>query len=257
MTKSRPTTSPPSCSTRSTFAFAVPPVASTSSWTITRAPRPIASAWTCRLSVAVLERVGHLDGLPRELARLARGHEAAAEPVRERAAEDEAASLRAEDDVGTKRSRERLEAIDRLPEVHGIGDEWHHVLEHDPRLREVRVRRECGRADPGSCSSHGRDLTRTLGEYAQLAPEEEARELLRGLGERVQILEARSCGARRCATAAPARRAAPAGPPRGRRSCGTSAGAGRRCRTWRGVRTRRRCPRRLRGRDARRLRRAA
>ena len=42
----RPTTSPPSCSTSSTVAFAVPPVARTSSWITTRWPSTIASAWT-------------------------------------------------------------------------------------------------------------------------------------------------------------------------------------------------------------------
>ena len=144
---------------------------------------------------AVLERVDNLDGLPRELARLPRGHEAAAEPVCERAAEDEAASLRAEDDVGTKRPSELLEPIDRLPEVDGIGDERHHVLEHDPRLREVghvanpvaQIQRRLGahRGDPTA-----RHLSRALGEHAQLTPEEEARELLRGLSQCMEILEA-------------------------------------------------------------------
>ena len=41
-----PTTSPPSCSTSSTVAFAVPPVARTSSWISTRWPFTIASACT-------------------------------------------------------------------------------------------------------------------------------------------------------------------------------------------------------------------
>ena len=41
-----PTTSPPSCPTSSASAFAVPPVASTSSWISTRAPSPNASAWS-------------------------------------------------------------------------------------------------------------------------------------------------------------------------------------------------------------------
>ena len=87
---------------------------------------------------AVLELVGRLDRLPRQLARLAGRHEAAAEPVGEGAAEDEAARLGAEDHVGLERPRERLEPVDRLPEVDGVGDERHQVLEDDPRLGEVR-----------------------------------------------------------------------------------------------------------------------
>src|SRR5262249_24634447 len=46
MMNGRPTTSPPSCSTSSTVALAVPPVASTSSWIRTRWPFTIASACT-------------------------------------------------------------------------------------------------------------------------------------------------------------------------------------------------------------------
>src|SRR5437868_2818194 len=53
---------------------------------------------------AVLERVLDADGVPRQLAGLARRHERAAEPVRERAAEDEAARLGAEDHVRDRKS---------------------------------------------------------------------------------------------------------------------------------------------------------
>src|SRR5580765_2512515 len=49
ITKLTPTTVPPSCSTRPAIASTVPPVARTSSWIATRAPRPIALAATSRL----------------------------------------------------------------------------------------------------------------------------------------------------------------------------------------------------------------
>src|SRR6187397_1432669 len=44
--KAIPTTSPPSCSTRSAIAFEVPPVARTSSWMSARVPPLKASAWS-------------------------------------------------------------------------------------------------------------------------------------------------------------------------------------------------------------------
>ena len=87
---------------------------------------------------AVLEVVRRLDGLPGQLARLSGGHEAAAEPVGECAAEDEAARLRAEDDVRLPGPRQLGEPVDRLAEVDGVGDERHQVLEDDPGLGEVR-----------------------------------------------------------------------------------------------------------------------
>ena len=64
-------------------------------------PRPLAERVGMHLEAVrpVLELVRRLHGLPRQLAGLAGGHEAATEPVGERAAEDEAAGLRAEDDV--------------------------------------------------------------------------------------------------------------------------------------------------------------
>ena len=117
--------------------MAVPPVASRSSWIRTRAP------WRDRVRVelerveAVLELVLGADRVPGQLAGLPRGHEAAAEPVRQRAAEDEAARLCAEDHVGLQRLGVGREPIDRVAERLLVGEERHDVLEDDPRLREV------------------------------------------------------------------------------------------------------------------------
>ena len=116
----RPTTTPPSRSTSSILARAVPPVARTSSSTITRAPGAIASACTSSASVPYSSVVARLDRLPRQLAGLAGRHEAAAERVRERAAEDEAAGLGAEDHVGRARAGPGGEPVDRLAERHRV-----------------------------------------------------------------------------------------------------------------------------------------
>ena len=68
---------------------------------------------------AVLEVVARLDRLPGQLAGLPRGHEAAAERVGERTAEDEAARLGAEDHVGRPRAGPRRQPVDRLAEGRG------------------------------------------------------------------------------------------------------------------------------------------
>ena len=100
------------------FAFAVPPVASTSSWTSTRWPLPNRVGVHLERVRAVLERVrrarpsrhGSLPGL-----------RAATKPQPsrhgERAAEDEAARLGAEDDVGLQRLGPVPQLVDRLAEV--------------------------------------------------------------------------------------------------------------------------------------------
>ena len=93
----------------------MPPVASTSSCTITRVPLVIASVHLEPVG-AVLELIGRLDRLPGSLPGLRARHEAAAEVVRQRATEDEAPRLGPEDDVGPPRPRPLGEAVDRLPE---------------------------------------------------------------------------------------------------------------------------------------------
>ena len=110
------------------------------------------------------------------------------EPVGERAAEDEASRLGAQDDVRLERPRELLQPVDRLAEVRRVGDERHQVLEDDPGLGEVRdVADAVAQVER---SPRGHVATLPLGEESQLTPEEEPRELLRRLGERLQVLEA-------------------------------------------------------------------
>ena len=90
---------------------------------------------------AVLELVGRTDLLPGELAGLAGRHEAAAELVRERAAEDEAARLRAEDHVRPTRPRPVSEVPDGRVERLAVADQRHQVLEHDPLAAGSPARR--------------------------------------------------------------------------------------------------------------------
>ena len=137
----------------------------------------------------ILEIVGGLDGVPRQLARLARRHEAAVEPIGERTAEDEASRLGAENDVWPKRTRELLEPVDRLAEIGRVGDERHQILEDDPGLREIRdVADAVAQVERGP-RRHSRILS--LGEQPQLTPEEKPRELLRRRGECLQVFEPR------------------------------------------------------------------
>ena len=68
------------------------------------------------------------------------------------AAEDEPSRLGAEDHVRLERPGDRLEPVDRLLEVDGVGDERHQVLEDDPRLGKSGTSRTLSRrsrAAPG------------------------------------------------------------------------------------------------------------
>ncbi len=200
MTKRTPATTPPRPSTSSTFARAVPPVASTSSRTIDARSLRDRVAVHLQAVRPVLERVRRLDRLARELAGLARRDEARAERIRERRAEDEPARLGTEDELRLARSRPVGELPDRLREVLRVGDQRHEVLEDDPLAREVRdVADAVAEVElvmpcaPRSRAGRGR----AGGGRAPARPARAPR------GPR-----ARSCGARRCASAVPARRAA-------------------------------------------------
>src|SRR5262245_46506472 len=136
MTKSTPTTIPPSSSTSSILACAVPPVARTSSSTITRDPGETASRCTWRLSVpyssAYVASTVSRGSFP--------GFRAAMKPAPSSyasAAEDEAACLRAEDEVRLARPRPLGQLLDRVREVHAVRDQRHQILEDDPLGREV------------------------------------------------------------------------------------------------------------------------
>src|ERR671918_1240496 len=87
---------------------------------------------------AVLERVLGADRAPGKLAWLAGRHEAAAEPVGERRAQDEPARLGAEDQVWLARLGELGELLDGLAQRLRIRQQRHDVLEDDAALREVR-----------------------------------------------------------------------------------------------------------------------
>ena len=173
-----PTTSPPSCSTSRTFAADVPPVASRSSWIEHARARADRVLVQLQARLAVLERVLDADRPPRQLPRLARGDEPCAELVSERPAEDEPPRLRAEDELRRARSCPLGELVDRRPERGRVGEQRHDVLEEDPRLREVR--------DVPDVRLQIRHLR---GELAQVAHEEELRQLLREAGEGAEILE--------------------------------------------------------------------
>src|SRR5438105_8422034 len=86
----------------------------------------------------VLERIGRAHGLRRKLPGPASGYESAADLVGDRRSEDEAARLRAEDEVRLLRLRPGSELLDRLPQRLRVGEERHDVPEDDALLREVR-----------------------------------------------------------------------------------------------------------------------
>ena len=194
---------------------------------------------------AVLELVGRLDRLPGQLAGLPRRHEAAAEPVGERAAEDEAARLGAEDDVG-------LAAAARARSSRSIVS-WKYVGSATSGIRSLKTIPGFGKSGTSRTRSRRSSVAPRGSPSARRAGAARARRGAaraparppRATGGR----RGRSCGARGCASGAPARRAARAGRPRARPSCGTSAGAARRCRTGRAGRTPRRSRRRPRGRS--------
>ena len=86
---------------------------------------PYSSAYSCA------------DRLERQLARAARRDEAAAELVRDRGADEEAARLSPDDDVRLALLGPVGEQVDRLPERLAIGEQRHDVLEDDALLRPV------------------------------------------------------------------------------------------------------------------------
>src|SRR5690606_26614367 len=89
---------------------------------------------------AVFERVLLPDGFPGQLALLADGDEAAAEPVRDGAAQNEAARLYAGDRVDILPLERSGQRDNRLLEAIGIAQQGRDVPEYDARLRIVRNR---------------------------------------------------------------------------------------------------------------------
>ena len=90
------------------------------------------------LGDAVLGLVGDLVALGRQLPGLSRGDEARVEPRGERAAEDEAAGLDADDDVDVLADEALGDRVEDDVERPRVGEERRDVLEEDPRGREVR-----------------------------------------------------------------------------------------------------------------------
>ena len=86
---------------------------------------------------AVLEVVLDADHVGRQLAKLAHGHEANTELVRDRRAEDEAARLHADDDVDVALPHPLHEPVDGRLERLAVLEERRDVLEQDARLGEV------------------------------------------------------------------------------------------------------------------------
>ncbi len=144
------------------------------------------------------------------------------------------ARLRAEDERGLARPGPVGELSDRLREVGRVRDQRHEVLEDDALRSGSPGRRGSGRGDRASSCG-------PLHCPAQLADDQEMRELLGDARERLEVVE------RVLATLRVARPQARRDEllderrlPPGRRS-GTSAGVARRSRSARGERTRPRC----------------
>ena len=80
-----------------------------------------------------------------QLARLAHRHEADAEPLGQRRAEDEAARLDADDELGLVRRDALGEQIGHEAERRPVAEQRRDVLEEDARAWESRARRGCAR----------------------------------------------------------------------------------------------------------------
>ena len=185
---------PPSRSTSSHSARAVPPVASRSSWTSTRAPSASASACISSASIAVLEDVLGRDRVVRQLARLARGDEAGAELARQRAAEDEAARLGRDHEVDVaRRAPSSASACDRRVERRRVEQQRRDVLEDDPRLAGSRGCR-------GSKPAQRRHPAPTH-ELAQVAHQQQVLEVRRDGGQVLERVDAPRAAALRVARA--------------------------------------------------------
>ena len=181
--------------------------------------------------LAVLEHVaapctvsgGSLPGPPRR-------HEAAAGLLRDRRAEIEAARLGAEDRGRAPAPPSRRRARRRPARSAAVVEqERRDVLEADPGLREVLDLADVAlQVERRSLADESMDVAR----------EEELGQLLRGLRQRLEVLDRRRGAAPGCARGAPARRAPRAAPTRGRPRCGTRADGAARCRSARACRTR-------------------
>ena len=138
MMKVAPTISPPERLTSLAAASAVPPVAIRSS-TI-RMRSPLADGVLVHLDDvdAVFQRVLLADGLPGQLALLAQGHEPAAQPVGDGAAEDEPARLDAGHRLHLGVRIGRRHPLDRRLEALGVAEQRGDVPEHDALLGIVR-----------------------------------------------------------------------------------------------------------------------
>src|SRR5919206_3798972 len=180
--KAQPTTLPPSRSTRSPIASTVPPVASTSSWIRTRAPRPIISGCSsrafCPYSSAYVALTVSGGSFP--------GRRAATKPQPISCA------------IAAPRMNPRASA----PRTRSGS----FVFPHAPRAAIVS-RNASGSASRGMmsrkttpfCGKSGTSRTLVLrstamsgrDELPQLAPEEKLRQLLRELGELLEVLHPR------------------------------------------------------------------
>ena len=88
--------------------------------------------------LAVLEVVGLLDRLRRQLPRLADRNESSADALRHRGAEDEAAALDADHGVDALPGIRHRQQIDRRLEAGRIAQQRRDVVEEDAGLRKVR-----------------------------------------------------------------------------------------------------------------------
>jgi hypothetical protein len=113
---------------------------------------------------AVFERVLGADRALRQLAGLAREHEATAKLARDRGPQQEAARLGADHDVGRPHPRELCQRRNRGVERLTVGEQRRDVAKADPRLGEVRDlahERAQARVEWPDALAHGRaPLTR-------------------------------------------------------------------------------------------------
>ena len=121
----------------------------------------------------------------RQLPGPARRREAAAQPVRERAAEDEPARLGAEHEIRPPRLRPLGEPLDRLVQRRRVCEQRHDVLEDDPRLGEVRDVADLALPGPWRRLAHAAAALRSARQKRSWDRS------LGVLGERGQLVEAR------------------------------------------------------------------
>ena len=137
MTKPSPAMTPPSVSTSTAVAAAVPPVASTSSMIRIRSPGWIASRWISSLSVPYSSWYSSRTTAHGSLPALRTGTKPAPDPIGDRRGEDEAPGFDADHPIDRNAVELFDQAVDRRGEGGAVAEQRRDVAERDAVDRVV------------------------------------------------------------------------------------------------------------------------